>query len=41
MAQALGDFKSLDDEGRRALHVHLPRRDIDLLKRVFDRLLNA
>ena len=39
MAQALGDFTSLDAEGRRALHVHLPRRDVDLLKRVFDRLL--
>jgi glucose-6-phosphate isomerase len=39
MAQALGDFESLDSAGRRALHVHLPRRDVDLLKRVFDRLL--
>jgi glucose-6-phosphate isomerase len=39
MAQALGDFQSLDAEGRRALHVHLPRRDVDLLRRVFDRLL--
>ena len=41
MAQALGDFESLDKTGRRALHVHLARRDVDLLKRVFDRLLNA
>jgi hypothetical protein len=41
MAQALGDFESLDRTGRRALHVHLPRRDVDLLKRVFDRLLKA
>ena len=39
MAQALGDFESLDSAGRRALHIHLPRRDVDLLKRVFDRLL--
>jgi hypothetical protein len=39
MAQALGDFESLDRTGRRALHVHLPRRDVDLLRRVFDRLL--
>jgi glucose-6-phosphate isomerase/transaldolase/glucose-6-phosphate isomerase len=39
MAQALGDFESLQSAGRRALHVHLPRRDVDLLKRVFDRLL--
>jgi glucose-6-phosphate isomerase len=38
MAQALGDFESLDRTGRRALHIHLPRRDVDLLKRVFDRL---
>ena len=38
MAQALGDFASLDKTGRRALHVHLPKRDVDLLKRVFDRL---
>ena len=39
MAQALGDFESLEKTGRRALHVHLPRRDVDLLQRVFDRLL--
>jgi glucose-6-phosphate isomerase len=32
MAQALGDFRSLDHTGRRALHVHLPRRDADLLR---------
>jgi glucose-6-phosphate isomerase len=41
MAQALGDFESLESAGRRALHIHLPRRDVDLLNRVFDRLLNA
>ena len=40
MAQALGDFESLQSADRRALHIHLPRRDVDLLKRVFDRLLN-
>ncbi len=39
MAQALGDFESLDRTGRRALHVHLPRRDMTLLQRVFDELL--
>ena len=39
MAQALGDFESLDRASRRALHVHLPRRDVRLLERVFDRLL--
>lgn len=27
MAQALGDFQSLERTGRRAVHVHLPRRD--------------
>jgi glucose-6-phosphate isomerase len=41
MAQALGDFESLDREGRRALHVHLPRRDANLMRRVFERLMNA
>ena len=41
MAQALGDFESLDKTGRRALHVHLARRDLGLLKRVFDRLLRS
>jgi glucose-6-phosphate isomerase len=39
MAQALGDFESLDKTNRRALHVQLPRRDVDLLRRVFSRLL--
>ena len=39
MAQALGDFESLDRERRRALHVHLPRRDVNLLRGVFDRLM--
>ena len=39
MAQALGDFESLDKTNRRALHVQLPRRDGDLLRRVFGRLL--
>ena len=41
MAQALGDFESLDQAGRRALHVHLPRRDVKLLRQVFGRLLTA
>ena len=39
MAQALGDFQALDRTGRRAVHVHLPRRDPQLLKRVVERLL--
>jgi hypothetical protein len=41
MAQALGDFESLDRTGRRALQVHLPHRDVDLLRGVFDRLLRS
>ena len=41
MAQALGDFESLDREDRRALHVHLPRRDETLIRRVFERLLKS
>jgi glucose-6-phosphate isomerase len=39
MAQAIGDFQSLDRAGRRALHVHLPRRDAELLRRTSDALL--
>jgi hypothetical protein len=39
MAQAVGDFESLDRTGRRALHVHLPRRDVGLLRRTFETLL--
>jgi len=39
LAQALGDFASLETTGRRALHVHLPSPDDRLLRRVFDRLL--
>ena len=34
MAQAVGDFQSLDRTGRRALHVHLPDRDAQRLERV-------
>ncbi len=33
MAQALGDFQSLERTGRRAVHLHLPRRDAALLRR--------
>ena len=39
LAQALGDFVSLDHAGRRALHVHLPRPDAGTVQRLFDRLL--
>ncbi|MGE0705394.1 MAG: glucose-6-phosphate isomerase [Vicinamibacterales bacterium] len=41
LAQALGDFSSLDGTGRRALHVHLPAPDAGLLRRSLDRLLTA
>jgi glucose-6-phosphate isomerase len=34
LAQALGDFFSLDRAGRRALHVHLPTPDPDLIHQV-------
>jgi hypothetical protein len=34
MAQAIGDFQSLDRTGRRALLVRLPNRDVDNLQRV-------
>ena len=40
-AQALGDFASLDQTGRRALLIHLPRPDARTLKEAFDALLNA
>jgi hypothetical protein len=39
-AQALGDFESLSRAGRRALHLHLPVRHPDLLRRVSEILLN-
>ena len=38
-AQALGDFQSLDRTGRRALLLTLPRRDPELLQRVFASLI--
>jgi glucose-6-phosphate isomerase len=41
MAQAVGDFQSLDRTSRRALHVHLPRRDAATIERVLERLLSA
>jgi glucose-6-phosphate isomerase len=39
MAQAIGDFQSLDRTGRRAMHIHLPRRDPALLETVAAALL--
>jgi hypothetical protein len=41
MAQAVGDFQSLDRAGRRAVHVHLPRRDAALLARVLQTLTGS
>jgi glucose-6-phosphate isomerase len=39
LAQALGDFESLERTGRRAVHVRLPRRDPSLLQQVADRIV--
>ncbi len=36
MAQALGDFQSLDDARRRVLHAHLPDRHANTLKKLAD-----
>ena len=41
MAQALGDFHSLGKAGRRALHIHLPRRDPSLLTGIGGLLLQG
>ncbi|MBS1818102.1 MAG: glucose-6-phosphate isomerase [Acidobacteria bacterium] len=41
LAQALGDFNSLDATGRRALHVHLPRPDAALLETALEALLQG
>jgi glucose-6-phosphate isomerase len=41
LAQALGDFASLDQTGRRALHVHLPSPDSTLLDRILNAVLEA
>ena len=40
LAQALGDFASLDTAGRRALHVHLPAPEPALVARIADSLLD-
>jgi hypothetical protein len=39
LAQGVGDFQSLDRTDRRALHLHLPTRDSQLLREVSQRLL--
>jgi glucose-6-phosphate isomerase len=41
LAQALGDVASLEQAGRRALHVHLPRPDAQQLERVCGWLLRG
>jgi glucose-6-phosphate isomerase len=41
LAQAIGDFQSLDGAGRRALHLHLPAASATALKAVFDALLEG
>src|SRR5262249_22636874 len=41
LAQALGDFASLGDTHRRALHIHLPARDPRILNDVLTQLLMA
>jgi glucose-6-phosphate isomerase len=41
LAQALGDFASLDATKRRALHVHMPAPDPRLLREMMDLLLDA
>jgi transaldolase/glucose-6-phosphate isomerase len=40
-AQAIGDFQSLDREGRRALLLRLPRRDPELLRRALHSLIES
>jgi len=39
LAQALGDFESLNRAGRRALHLHLPSRDRQLVRRLHQSIL--
>lgn len=41
MAQAAGDFQSLDRAGRRAVHLHFPARNADLLRQAINHLLNS
>ena len=41
LAQALGDFASLDATGRRALHVHLPSRDSRVVSDALTEILGA
>jgi len=41
LAQALGDFQSLDRANRRALHVHLQSRDVELIRRTVSALISS
>jgi hypothetical protein len=41
MAQAIGDFQSLDRMDRRALYVHLPSRDPEMIRGTAGALLAA
>ena len=41
LAQAVGDFESLNRTGRRALHLRLPRRDPEMLRLIGERLIRA
>ena len=41
MAQAVGDFQSLERAGRRGIHAHLPHRNPSLLQRVVEQLLKG
>jgi hypothetical protein len=41
LAQAVGDFASLDAAGRRALHAHLPAPDRALLKELAQTLVKT
>lgn len=41
MAQAAGDFQSLDTAGRRAVHLHFPARNPDLIRQVTNHLVNS
>jgi hypothetical protein len=36
MAQALGDFQSLDAAGRRVMHAHMPDRQVNTVKKLAD-----
>jgi hypothetical protein len=41
LAQAIGDFQSLERSGRRALHLHLPNRDAAYFQQVSRILLDT